>query len=153
MGFGRVVAHSIRASSRVDCNDCKRPQCCAPHYLLAGGDHPHMKRREFIIVCIAAAAWPLATLAQVPPKQPLVSGLEVRSAPAVAPAIAPIEVPPLPRPRPSLRGPISDNTAVLISEFRHQYQRGASRHQSSAYPHRGRNKRTPWRDWICSITM
>ncbi len=47
-----------------------------------------MKRREFIaFLCIAAAASPLTALAQVPPKQRLVSGLEVPTTPAVAPAI------------------------------------------------------------------
>ncbi len=97
----------------------------APHYLLPGWGHPHMKRRQFIaFLCVAVSGWPLATLAQVPSKRSLVSGLEVPTAPAVAPATAPVEVPPLPRPRPSLRPPISDNTAALISAFRHQYGEG-----------------------------
>ena len=29
-------------------HDCKRPQCCTPNYLVPGGGHPHMRRREFI---------------------------------------------------------------------------------------------------------
>jgi hypothetical protein len=47
-------ADSIRASSRfglhqqVRTHDCKRPLCGTPNYLLPGGGHPHMKRREFI---------------------------------------------------------------------------------------------------------
>jgi uncharacterized protein YkwD len=92
---------------------------------LPGTGHPHTKRREFFtFFCIAATTWPLATFAQVPPQRPLISELAVPAAPAVAPAIAPIEVPPLPRPRPSFSRSVGDNSAVLISAFRHEYGEG-----------------------------
>ena len=58
------------------------------------------------------------------------NALAVPIAPALAPAIvstdaAPIEVPPLPRPKPSSHSITGDDPAALISEFRRQHGEGS----------------------------
>ena len=52
------------AASKGRTHDCKRPQCRTQNYLLPGGGHPHMKRREFITGLALAVMWPTVASAQ-----------------------------------------------------------------------------------------
>ena len=46
---------STRTAPTVRTHDCKRLLCGALHFLLPGGGHPHMKRRDFITLLGGAA--------------------------------------------------------------------------------------------------